>query len=210
MIHVGIEVLIGSHLEQMEIWENLRQSSTSTQVCSESIDLSGFFWLPKCLPLALVFFILLGLALDFFLTLVISLFLILETLHGLNPSLSTAFIWLKLFHHTIGGCGRFMETTPDGLRLVHERVFLRYMHPVDNILLRNNIFVLLCQLEHLVGEALLRCLFLLQIWYMWLVIQEFAKHLWISSDVVDVRRKLRLLFIQEFKGHILPFSISQR
>ena len=66
-----------------------------------------------------------------------------------------------------------METAPHLLRLVHEWILLRYLHPLDNVLLCQYLLISIGQLEHLVREPLLGALIFLQVDDVLLVAEEF-------------------------------------
>ena len=88
-----------------------------------------------------------------------------------------------------------MEAAPGLLWLVHERVFLRDLHPLDDVLATDDVLIGWRQLEHLVGEPLLWCLVLLQLGDVILVVEELAENLWIAADVVNIGRELGLLLV---------------
>ena len=88
-----------------------------------------------------------------------------------------------------------MEAAPGLLWLVHERVFLRDLHPLDDVLATDDVLIGRCQLEHLVGEPLLWCLVLLQLGDVILVVEELAEYLWIAANVVNIGRELGLLLV---------------
>ena len=88
-----------------------------------------------------------------------------------------------------------MEAAPGLLRLVHERVFLRDLHPLDDVLATDDVLICRRQLEHLVREPLLRRLVLLQLSDVILVVEELAEYLWIAANVVNIGRELGLLLV---------------
>ena len=145
-----IEVLIRSHLEQMKIICDLSQSAATAELFLQLGDLVGFLWIGKRLHLSLLVNILLSLALDFLLVPIISLFLILVTLHDSILSFSTRIIRFQRCHQFICAGDGFVEATPGLLWFVHEWVFFRYLHPLDDILTTDDVLISWCQLEHLV------------------------------------------------------------
>ena len=150
LIHVLIEVLIRSHLEQMEIVGDLGQAAATRELLLQHGDLVGFGRVRQRLHLALLVDVELSFALDLLFVPVVPLLLILVTLHHSILCFSSGLIGLQRGHQFVGACNRLVEAAPGLLWLVHERVLLRDLHPLDDVLATDDVLISWCQLEHLV------------------------------------------------------------
>ena len=192
-----IEVLISSHFEEMKIWGDLCQSLAWFKLCLDPVELLHFLWIGKRLLLSpLVLLNHLHTLLYFFcIRLVVSLFLVSETSHQLDVSLSPRLIRLDRLHNLIGRSRWLVNRTPNRLRLVHEGVSRRHLHAADEVLIWNAVPVFVCQLEDWVGKALLGRLISLQLGNVRTILHERFQHVWAPSNEVHIGRKLRLPFV---------------
>lgn len=179
----------------MEIVGDLGQAAAARELLLQHGDLVGFGRVRQRLHLALLVHVELCLALDLLLVPIVSLLLILVTLHHSILSLSSGLIGLQRGHQFIGASNRLVEAAPGLLWLVHERVLLGDLHPLDDVLATDDVLICWCQLEHLVREPLLRRLVLLQLSDVILVVEELAEYLWIAANVVNIGRELGLLLV---------------
>ena len=191
-----VEVLIRCHFEKCKIVVNLSQASIATEILPQSAELHGFLGVVKSLHLTLLVYVLRSLSDDLFFITVVALFLVLEALHDIVVSLFSGLVGFERFHQLISACNRLMHRSPHRLGLVHIWVFLWDLHSLDDMLLGQNVLVLLCQLEHLVTQFLLRTLILLKGSNLVLLREELGQDVRVASDIVHIRWELRLPVVQ--------------
>ena len=196
LVHALVEVLIGRHLEEVEFIVDGGQTVTVVEVLPEPLDFLCLFRVTHHLLLSLLVQILRRLPLLLLGRAVIAPVLVGEALEARALSLPARLVRLERLHELLSACDRPVEAAPDLLRLVHEGVALGDLHTLDDVLLRQDLLVRVRQLEHLIGQALLRTLVLLQLRHVHRVRQELRQHLRVPPDVVHVRWVLRLPVIQ--------------
>ena len=183
----------------MEITVDIRECATTTELVSQSCYLKRLVRVGKRCHLFFLIDILAGLPLYFFVVTIVPLFLILETVHFIGLDQFSRVVWLQTLHQLISTRNWFMEAAPDWMRLIHEWVFIWNLHSLNDILASYYVLICRCQLKHFIWKLLLCGLIFHQITDMLVIFQKLIEHLSISSDIVDIRRELRFLFIQEIE-----------
>lgn len=90
------------------------------------------------------------LTLDLFVIPIVSLLLILVTLHDAILRWLASLIRLQFGHYLTSARDGLVKATPDRLWFIHERVLVRYLHPLHDVLARYDILILWRQLKHFV------------------------------------------------------------
>lgn len=133
-IHCCIEVLIRGQFEQVEIFFHLSQLLTLFHFFLQALYFLGFRWVSESLDLPLLVQLELLLLFDFFMVYVVTPFLVSETVHNSGIGRLASLVWLQRLHQLLSTGDGPMESSPDGLRLVHEGVLVGDLDARHNLL----------------------------------------------------------------------------
>lgn len=196
LVHFLVEVLVCCGFKQMEVIFDLSEGPRLLKLLGKSIDLESFIWVLHCQVLTFLVDIKRSVTLHLLGLLIVASLLISEANELAAHSWLASFVRFKRAHNLFGRCCRLMSGLPYLLRFVHEWVLIADLHAMNYVLLRQNLSVLVCQLENLIGHALLGSLIFLKIFNARLISKEFREHIWLTPDVVHIRRVLRLAVVK--------------
>lgn len=177
----------------MEIVVNFSEIVAPAELLAQAIDFDRFVWVRHGHVLPFLVVIKRGVALHLFRLVVVTPVLVCEADKLTTLCMLTRLVRLKTSHQVLCRRDWLVNRPPDWLRFIHVRVLLTDFEAVDNVLLVEDVFILLRELEYLIRLPLLCGLVIDQILNATLITQEFLEYLRLTPDEVDIWRVLWLV-----------------